>query len=133
MTFNYYTHPLDLEVHARHLLALQNKLARTPALRVLLREGGARRPAEELTIDSAKTFLKKTATTNYHPCGTCAMLPKAMGGVVDSKLRVYGTRNVMVVDASVFPIVPRGNIITSVYAVAEKAAEKIGKQMHGRV
>jgi choline dehydrogenase-like flavoprotein len=32
---------------------------------------------------------------------------------------------VRVVDASVFPIIPRGNIISTVYAVAEKGADII--------
>lgn len=122
--FNYYTHPLDLELHARHLLAMQ-QLARTPALSALIKPHGARHPAELLDIATAKAFLQANATTNYHPCGTCAMLPERMGGVVDAELRVYGTGNVRVVDASVFPVIPRGNIIATVYAVAEKAADVI--------
>lgn len=51
------------------------------------------------------------------------MMPREVGGVVDSELRVYGTKNLRVVDASVFPLIPRGNIQSSVYAVAEKAAD----------
>jgi choline dehydrogenase-like flavoprotein len=120
--FNYYTHPLDLEVHARHVLAL-HRLARTKGLRSVIKAEGARFPEKDLTVAEAKEFLRANATTNYHPCGTCAMLPESQGGVVDEKLKVYGTSNVRVVDASVFPIIPRGNIITTVYAVAEKAAE----------
>ena len=126
--FNYYTHPLDLEVHARHMLALQH-LARTPSLRALIKPHGARYPPEDLTIKTAKEYIRANATTNYHPCGTCAMMSESLGGVVDERLRVYGTRNVRVVDASVFPIVPRGNIITTVYAVAEKGAEIIAREM----
>lgn len=57
------------------------------------------------------------------------MLPEAMGGVVDEKMRVYGTSNVRVVDASVFPIIPRGNIVSTVYAVAEKGAEILREEM----
>ena len=53
------------------------------------------------------------------------MMSKDIGGVVDSNLKVYGTRNLRVVDASIFPLIPRGNIQTSVYAVAEKAADII--------
>lgn len=55
-------------------------------------------------------------------CGTCAMMPAAMGGVVGERLAVHGTRNVRVVDASMMPIGPRGNVVSTVYAVAEKAA-----------
>lgn len=44
------------------------------------------------------------------------------GGVVDAELKVCGVLGLRV-DASIFPLVPRGNIQTSVFAVAEKAAD----------
>jgi len=53
------------------------------------------------------------------------MLPRALGGVVDERLRVYGTQRLRVVDASVMPHVPSVNICQTVYAVAEKAADMI--------
>lgn len=55
------------------------------------------------------------------------MLPKADGGVVNNRLVVYGALNLRVVDASIFPLEPSGNIQTTVYAVAEKAADLIKK------
>lgn len=68
-------------------------------------------------------MIRACAHTNYHPAGTCAMMSEKVGGVVDSTLRVYGTANVRVCDASVIPVMPRGNILTTVYAVAERAAD----------
>jgi choline dehydrogenase-like flavoprotein len=121
--FNYYRNPFDLEVHACHMLVLQN-LARNSAFAPMIKPNGARWPSQ-LDLDSAKRYLKETATTNYHPCGTCSMTPERDGGVVDSRLRVYGTANLRIVDASIFPIIPRGNIISTVYAVAEKGADMI--------
>lgn len=53
------------------------------------------------------------------------MLPREKGGVVNEKLILYGIDNLRVVDASIFPLIPRGNIISTVYAVAEKAADII--------
>jgi choline dehydrogenase-like flavoprotein len=53
------------------------------------------------------------------------MLPRAEGGVVDSDLRVYGTKNLRVVDASIFPLHVQGNIMSLVYAVAERGADLI--------
>lgn len=47
------------------------------------------------------------------------------GGVVDSKMRVHGTRNVRVCDASILPLIPRGNVLSTVYAVAERGADLI--------
>jgi choline dehydrogenase-like flavoprotein len=53
------------------------------------------------------------------------MMPRERGGVVDAELRVYGTRNVRVVDASVMPFTTRANTMAAVYGIAEKAADII--------
>jgi choline dehydrogenase-like flavoprotein len=58
--------------------------------------------------------------SEYHPIGTCAM-----GSAVDSRLRVKGVEGLRVVDASVFPNNVSGNIVSSVYATAEKGADII--------
>jgi choline dehydrogenase-like flavoprotein len=60
--------------------------------------------------------------TEFHPSGTCAMLPLDLGGVVDSRLRVYGTQNLRIVDASVFPMIPGAHLQAVVYGVAEKVS-----------
>lgn len=60
------------------------------------------------------------------------MLPRDMGGVVDPKLRVYGTANVRVCDASVIPLTPRANPQATVYAVAEHAASLIKDSLFAR-
>jgi len=44
---------------------------------------------------------------------------------VDEVLSLYGVRGLRVCDASVFPVMPRGNVSTSVSAVAERAADLI--------
>lgn len=63
--------------------------------------------------------------TNSHPSGTCAMMPASLGGCVGADLRVHGTRRLAVVDASVMPLIPGTHLQTTVYAVAEKAADII--------
>jgi choline dehydrogenase-like flavoprotein len=72
-----------------------------------------------------RDFAVRTVNSFYHPIGTCAMLPKKDGGVVDSNLVVYGTANLRVVDASIIPIQMSGHIQTAVYGIAEVAAQKI--------
>ncbi|SCO03416.1 related to alcohol oxidase [Fusarium fujikuroi] len=63
--------------------------------------------------------------TDYHPAGTAAMMPLDHGGVVDQKLRVYGVKNLRVIDASIMPSLPGSNTCQPMYAVAEKAADII--------
>ncbi|KAI1408766.1 putative GMC oxidoreductase [Hypoxylon sp. FL1857] len=121
------THPLDLELHARHVLVLE-KIRDTSPLRELFKEDGRRLQNDGQrveTLDQAKKTVKDRYTPHYHVCGTAAMMPRESGGVVDPELRVHGVAGLRVVDASVFPLIPRGNIQSSVYAVAERAADLI--------
>ncbi|TQN69970.1 Dehydrogenase xptC, partial [Colletotrichum shisoi] len=60
-----------------------------------------------------------------HPVGTAAMMPREWGGVVDSRLSVYGVEGLWVVDASIMPILPAAHTQATVYAVAEYAADLI--------
>ncbi|KAH8895511.1 alcohol oxidase [Thozetella sp. PMI_491] len=71
--------------------------------------------------DFASYLADSLSPTEFHPVGTCAMLPKALGGVVDEKLKVYGVNNLRIVDGSIMPTLPGGNTCQPVYAVAEKA------------
>jgi choline dehydrogenase-like flavoprotein len=125
----YFRHPLDLELEARHLLLLEKVMAAEPMVS-LLKPGGRRihnydkaEPIKDL--EEAKKIARELVVSNWHTSGSCAMQPREKGGVVSNKLLVYGTRNLRVVDASIFPLVPRGNIQASVFAVAEKAADVI--------
>ncbi|KAF8986911.1 hypothetical protein BDQ17DRAFT_1375643, partial [Cyathus striatus] len=70
-------------------------------------------------------FVTDNYITIIHPIGILAMLPKDMGGAVDSKLRVYGVRGVRVADASVLPIQISAHPLSTVYGIAEKAADLI--------
>lgn len=77
------------------------------------------------TDDQWGAYVLNVSDTFYHPTGTCAMLPRADGGVVDSELRVYGTANLRVVDASIIPVQIAAHIQSAVYGIAERAAEMI--------
>jgi choline dehydrogenase-like flavoprotein len=70
-------------------------------------------------------WLKSTYRSNFHYISTAAMMPRELGGVVDANLTVYGTSNVRVVDASVLPFQICGHLTSTLYAIAEKAADMI--------
>ncbi|KAH7396318.1 hypothetical protein BKA66DRAFT_454893 [Pyrenochaeta sp. MPI-SDFR-AT-0127] len=74
------------------------------------------------------TWIKEGYGTNTHPVSTCAMMSKDFGGVVDNEGKVYGTGNVRVVDASIFPTQISGHLSASVYAIAGKIVDKILEQ-----
>ncbi|KAJ6010314.1 CAZyme family AA3 [Penicillium sp. IBT 35674x] len=119
----FFSHPLDLELHARHVQWLET-LAWTEPMASLLKADGRRlqKSSTNLTLEAARELSRERIIAHYHVAGSTAMMPREMGGVVDSRLKVYGTQNLRIVDAGIFPLIPRGNIQATVYAVAEKAA-----------
>lgn len=76
-------------------------------------------------LEAMKECSKEFLMSEYHACGSVAM-----GDALDSRLKVRGTKNIRVPDASAFPNNVSGNIASSVYALAEKAADII-KADHG--
>lgn len=77
-------------------------------------------PEDVRDRERLRDTARRLVRTESHPSGTTAMLPREKGGVVDAELRVYGTRNLRVVDAGVLPLIPDGHIQAAIYAVAEK-------------
>jgi len=70
-------------------------------------------------------FVKDNAWGHHASC-TCKIGRKDdPTAVLDGNFRVYGTTDLRVVDASVFPRIPGFFIVSSVYMVAEKAADVI--------
>jgi len=127
------SHPLDSELLARHLRYI-DEIATSEPLRSQLKKDGARTPGiardfRRVPLQESKDYIAAAAVTSWHLTGTCAMMPRSKGGVVDSRLRVYGVKNLRVVDASIIPICPRANSQTSAYAVAEKAADLIREDL----
>ncbi|EKG14912.1 Glucose-methanol-choline oxidoreductase [Macrophomina phaseolina MS6] len=70
-------------------------------------------------------WVKASWRPNFHVLSTAIMMPREMGGVVSERLKVYGTRNVRVVDGSVLPFQVCGHLTSTIYAIAERASDLI--------
>ncbi|KIX92842.1 uncharacterized protein Z520_11506 [Fonsecaea multimorphosa CBS 102226] len=114
-------HPADV-VTASAALAFIQSLVDTPPLKDLIARRTYPREADyDLhKQEDRREHAKGVWASQYHLCGSCAM-----GEVVDTRLRFKGVDGLRVVDASIFPNHVSGNIQSSVYMVAEKAADMI--------
>ncbi|QRV77531.1 GMC oxidoreductase [Ceratobasidium sp. AG-Ba] len=117
----YLSAPADVEILAAAVRFIARLSKAGPmGERVIGETMGAQESNEDV-----KEYVKNKFEPIYHPIGTCSMLPHEDGGVVDSNLKVYGTANLRVVDASVIPIHLSCHIQSTIYAIAEKASDLI--------
>ena len=85
-------------------------------------------PGDAVKTDAEiDAFIRKTAITAHHPCGTCAM-GTTPDTVTDPELRVRGVEHLRVVDASVMPDLVSAHINACVLMIAEKASDMIRKR-----
>lgn len=59
------------------------------------------------------------------------MMPRELGGVVDEDLLVYDAKNLRIIDAGIQPTLIGATTAQTVYAVAEKIADRILEQAEG--
>ncbi|MEC7762037.1 MAG: GMC family oxidoreductase N-terminal domain-containing protein [Pseudomonadota bacterium] len=99
------------------------EIYRAPALAKLVHDFTLPTPSAVNDDDALRDFIRGTAKTVYHPCGTAKMAPdEDKMGVVDSELRVRGTRGLRVADASIMPRLVSGNTNAPVMMIAERCA-----------
>ena len=90
----YYAHPLDFETHVRGI-ELSRKILRTPPLDTIYQ--GEFEPGND--VKDVEAWARKVAVSDNHVVGSLAMMPKELGGVVDTRMKMYGIENVRVVGA----------------------------------
>jgi choline dehydrogenase-like flavoprotein len=122
IVYNFFSAPGDLP-----RLREGFKLARMVAYQqpMNLYRGEETSPGAQVKTDAdIEAFIRRTAITAHHPCGTCAM---GIGPdtVTDAELRVRGTEGLRVVDASIMPDLVSAHINACVLMIAEKASDMI--------
>jgi len=134
---NYFANGVDFEIMVDAVLFMQ-KLYNTAPMADMVKsteDGKSKKVQPNFNISGnidralSEKLIRDSAISSWHPIGTCAMLPRDAGGVVDPQLKVYGVEGLRVVDASVIPLHIRGNIVSSVYAIAERAADMIKEEL----
>ncbi|KAL5115623.1 hypothetical protein ACEQ8H_006510 [Pleosporales sp. CAS-2024a] len=130
---NYFQLPIDMYVQAATAVWIRKFVSTAPLSQHLTGEDS---PSFDVVPQNATwrdaawhQWIAETYNSNSHPVSTCAMRSEHLGGVVDNEGRVYGTRNVRVVDASVFPTQISGHLTASIYAVGGKMADGILRKL----
>ncbi|KAJ7061697.1 GMC oxidoreductase [Mycena amicta] len=119
----YYEEDFDLEVLV-HTLKFLRRLAGTEDFKDILATEVD--PGIDVQSDDAiRDYIKNHGGPEYHTIGSASMLPREKGGVVSPEFKVYGTSNVRVVDYSILPLQISAHPMSTVYGIAEKAADVI--------
>jgi choline dehydrogenase len=85
---------------------------------------GERSPGTRVRTDEEWAEHLRGATFRlFHPAGTCRM--GGPGSVVDERLRVRGVAALRVIDASVMPTLPSGNIQAPTIMIGERGSELV--------
>ncbi len=120
--FNYLQHPDDIEGF-RACVRLTRNIIAQPAFDPY--RGAEIQPGEAIQTDEAiDAFVRSTTESAYHASCSCRMGTDALA-VVDPETRVHGLKGLRVVDSSVFPTIPNGNLNSPTIMLAERAADLI--------
>ena len=124
LRFNYMSHEEDWLGH-RASVRIAREIVAQPAFDGII--GPEVTPGAQAQSDAElDEFLVDHLESAYHPCGTCKMgAPTDPMAVVDGAGRVYGVDGLRVVDASIFPVIPNGNLNAPTIMTAEKMADHI--------
>ena len=71
-----------------------------------------------------ENFVRSTASTDYHPSGTCRMGTDPMA-VVDEEMKVHGMEGLRVIDGSVMPDIVSGNLNAPIQMIGLRGADFI--------
>ncbi len=121
---NYLSTKLDCDTIVDGI-RIARQIARQEPLKSIVTESHG--PSDHISdddYDSLLNWARDTATTIYHPTGTCKMGPDSMA-VVDERLKVRGIEGLRVADCSIMPIIVSGNTNAPAMMIGEKASDMI--------
>ena len=120
--FNYLQHQDDIEGF-RACVRLTREIIAQSAFDDF--RDGEIQPGEHIQTDEEiDAFVREAVESAYHPSCSCKMGEDDMA-VVNSQTKVHGIKGLRVVDSSIFPTIPNGNLNAPTIMVAEKAADMI--------
>ena len=121
---NYLATELDCKT-AVAAMKVSRKIASMPALQELITDEFD--PGEKVQTDAQLLqHARNTATTIYHPVGTCKMAPaNDKMAVVNHQLKLHGLTGLRIADASIMPDITSGNTNAPTIMIAEKCADMI--------
>ena len=91
---NYWGHPIDIAAQVEGIKLARRMFTEPPMDTVY---DGEFEPGSKYKTDAEiEGYLRGTIASDQHETGSTSMLPEALGGVVDTSLKVYGTTNVRV-------------------------------------
>lgn len=120
--FNYLQREEDREGF-RRCIRLTREIIGQPAMD-RFRDGEIAPGPQVTTDEEIDAFVRENLESTYHPCGSCRMGEDEMA-VVDSELRVRGIAGLRVIDSSVFPTEPNGNLNAPTIMLAERASDLV--------
>jgi choline dehydrogenase-like flavoprotein len=135
---NWLSHPADQEVAVAWYRRMREVFATPDYAAQLEKPGVEAYPGLDKSSDEELlAVIRDSAMTVWHAAGTCRMgKSKVESGVkvrvdemdvIDTEAKVFGVDGLRVVDASSFPLLPPGHPMSTIYALAEKIADKIIK------
>ena len=81
---------------------------------------------EKQSDEELLQVARERGTTTYHQMGTCRMGPKSdPTAVVDNNLKVYGLKNIRVIDASIMPTMLSANLHSGATLIGEKGSDLV--------
>nr|XP_023022040.1 glucose dehydrogenase [FAD, quinone]-like isoform X2 [Leptinotarsa decemlineata]XP_023022041.1 glucose dehydrogenase [FAD, quinone]-like isoform X2 [Leptinotarsa decemlineata] len=127
---NYLSHQDDIDVLLKGI-ELIKKIANTKEMKML----GAKLNENVIPGCNDYTFgtnlywecyIRHLTITTYHPVGTCKMgREEDSTTVVNYEFEVKGTNNLFIVDGSILPSLPSGNVNGAILTLAEMASDRL--------